>query len=74
MIEAIEEPATIKPEILTVPPQVVALRSVAMSILLIGPESCRRNQLKTVLDALQCGTIAEVTTYPELDQVPKLVT
>lgn len=47
--------------------------AVALSIALIGPEHGRRKELAAVLGRLQCGTVHEYASYPELDEVPKLI-
>lgn len=47
--------------------------TVALSIALIGPEHGTRKELASVLGSLQCGTVLEYASYPELDEVPKLI-
>lgn len=49
------------------------LGTVALSIALIGPEDGRRKELAAALAGLQCGTILELSSYPELDELSQMI-
>ena len=49
------------------------LGTIALSIALIGPEDGRRNEVVASLAVLQCGTILEISSYPELDELSRMI-
>lgn len=50
-----------------------ALGTNVLTIALIGPDQQRRNGIAITLAGLQAGLTREFSTYPELDEVPRLL-
>ena len=47
--------------------------TITLSLALIGPEAGRRKEVAAALAGLQCGTILELSSYPELDELSQMI-
>jgi len=55
-------------------PSSTMIASSALSIALIGPDFVRRQSAVLALSGPQCGKVEEFGSYPQLDDVPRLMT